>query len=146
MTGRDQHWRSAVAAALDAAVPGSVDLGAVDYVEGLLSALEHDPPHVWAAPGTWSGPFGDRGDGAADWLELGPWERHAWEQRIADWALVYDRVVAGVADEADLRVVHVHACEASYGDPAYGGNRAGAGWERIGFPEPLHPPARVTDR
>jgi hypothetical protein len=38
--------------------------------------------------------------------------------------------------------VHAHACEATYGDPAYGGNRASGGWQRIDFPAPLFPPAR----
>ena len=127
--------RDAVARALDAAVPGSASLGAVDYVECLLTALDHDPPRIWAAPTAWAG------DGPA-WLELGPWERQAWAQRIEGWREVYRRVVAGAAEEADLAVVHVHACEASYGDPAYGGNREGRGWQRIDFPEPLFPPTR----
>ena len=146
MTVRDPGWIESVGAALEAAVPGSVGLGAVDYVEELLSALEHDPPHIWAAPGSWDGPAGDPGPDAPRWLELGPWERQAWEQRIADWERVYARVADGSADESDLRVVHAHACEATYGDPAYGGNRDGGGWTRIGFPAPLHPPARGGDR
>jgi len=120
--------RPLVAAALDAQVPGASDLGAVEYVERLLTALDHDPPRIWAGP-----------DG---WLELGPWERQAWAARIAEAAAVYQRVVAGTPAPGDDRVVHAHACEATYGDPAYGGNRDGRGWERIGFPEPLFPPAR----
>jgi len=127
--------REVVAAALDAAVPGSVALGALDYVEQLLTALSHEPPRIWAAPGAWAG------DGPA-WLELGPWERQAWAQRIGGWAEVYQRVIDGSADAGDLRVVHEHACEATYGDPAYGGNRGSAGWQQISFPEPLFPPAR----
>lgn len=142
MTTRDQGWRDPVAVALDAAVPGSVELGALDYVEGLLDAFDHDPPHIWAAPGSWSGAMGDPGPDAPAWLELGPWEQQAWRQRISDWEALYGRVASGDADEADLRVVHAHASEATYGDPAYGGNRDGGGWVRIGFPEPLHPPAR----
>jgi len=128
---------AAIAAVLDAAVPGSVDAGALDYVERLLGALDHDPPHLWAAPGEWAG------DGQ-QWLAIGPWERQAWAQRIGQWRDVYRRVAAGEADDSDHRVVHVHACEATYGDPAYGGNRDGAGWQRIEFPEPLFPPARST--
>jgi hypothetical protein len=135
----DEAERAAVAAALDASVPGSVELGALDYVERLLTALDHDPPRIWAAPGPWAG------DGHA-WLELGPWERAAWAQRIATWRDAYRRVAAGTADDADRRTVHEHACEATYGDPAYGGNRDGGGWARIGFPEPLFPPARTPLR
>jgi hypothetical protein len=128
----DTSARAAVAAALDAAVPGSVELGALDYVEGLLGALDHDPPHVWAAPA------GSR----ARWLTLGAWERHAWAIRIDDYRQVYARIAAGTASAEDRTVVFAHACEATYGDPAYGGNRDGAAWARIGFAEPLFPPAR----
>jgi len=142
VTVRTRAWRSAVAAALEDAVPGSVDLGALVYVERLLDALEHDPPHIWAAPGVWSGGVGDPGADAPQWLELGPWERQAWSQRVGEWRLAYDRVAAGLPEADDLRLVHEHACEATYGDPAYGGNAGGGGWVRIGFPEPLHPPAR----
>lgn len=134
----DDAERSRLAAALDEQVPGSSDLGAIDYVERLLTALDHDPPHIWAAPGPWTR------DAGPDWLELGPWERHAWRERIAGWQAVYRRVVDGAATADDLRVVHAHACEATYGDPAYGGNRDGGGWQRIAFPEPLFPPGRAA--
>ncbi len=131
----DEAGRARVAAALDAQVPGAAALGAVDYVEQLLTALDHDPPRLWAAPGAWSG-------GTGRWLELGPWERQAWEQRIAGLREVYARVVAGAATAEDAHVVHRHAVEATYGDPSYGGNRGRGGWQRIAFPEPLFPPAR----
>jgi hypothetical protein len=115
--------RSIVAAALDAVVPGASELGAVDYVEGLLHAFDHDPPHIWAGP--------------SGWLELGPWEACAWRTRIDRWSVVYGRVIRGEHAPGDGRVVHTHACEATYGDPAYGGNRDAGGWTRIGFPAPL---------
>src|SRR5205085_9429034 len=124
----NSEQRSAVAAALDAAVPGASDLGGVDYVENLLSAFDYDPPRIWAGP--------------SGWLELGPWEAQAWRARIAEWQAVYARVVAGEHAPGDGRVVHTHACEATYGDPAYGGNRDDAAWQRIAFPGPLFPPAR----
>lgn len=117
-------------AALDEQVPGASELGAVDYVARLLTALDHDPPRIWAGP-----------DG---WLALGPWERHAWGQRIDELRTVYQRVVDGTATPSDEQVLHAHAVEATYGDPAYGGNRGGGGWQRIAFPEPLFPPARGT--
>ncbi len=132
---RDQ---AIVGAALDAEVPGAAALGAVEYVERLLTALDHEPPRVWAAPGGGAGRAGDQ----PGWLELGPWERHAWALRIDDLRALYRRVIDGSATEADRRVVHAHACEATYGDPAYGGNRSSGGWQRIAFPEPLFPPAR----
>jgi hypothetical protein len=130
----DGPARGVVAAALDACVPGASDLGAVDYVERLLTALDHDPPRVWAAP---------EGSGA-EWLELGAWERAAWAERIAGLRAGYERVIAGEATEADRRMLHDHACEATYGDPAYGGNRDREGWRRIGFPDPIFPPARTA--
>ena len=125
----DDAERGLVGAALDEQVPGASALGAVDYVERLLTALDHDPPHVWAGP-----------DG---WIVLGPWERQAWAERIDELRALYRRVLDGIATPEDRRVVHAHACEATYGDPAYGGNRACAGWQRIEFPEPLFPPARA---
>lgn len=124
-----------VAAALDEMVPGASALGAVDYVERLLTALDHDPPRVWAAPGAWSGE-------SAAWLDLGPWERHAWAARIDELRAVYRRVIDGARQPGDDRVLHAHAIEATYGDPAYGGNQASGGWQRVAFPEPLFPPAR----
>lgn len=129
--------RRRIAEALDAQVPDAAALGAVDYVERLLTALDHDPPRLWAAPGPWAG------DGPR-WLALGPWERQAWAQRIDGLRAVYRRVADGTATPEDERVLHAHAVEATYGDPAYGGNRDGAGWQRIAFPEPLFPPARDT--
>jgi gluconate 2-dehydrogenase gamma chain len=128
----DDKARAAVSAALDAQVPGSAELGAVGYVERLLTALDHDPPRIWAAP---------EGSGQ-DWLELGAWERAAWAERIDEMRAAYARVVAGDPTDADRRMLHDHACEATFGDPAYGGNRDGAAWRRIGFPEPMFPPAR----
>ena len=123
--------RARIAAALDAQVPGSADLGAVDYVEALLSALDQEPPRIWAGP-----------DG---WLELGPWERHAWARRIEGLRALYARVGSGAdLEPGDAAVLHGHAIEATYGDPAYGGNRDGGGWQAIDFPEPLFPPARPT--
>jgi hypothetical protein len=126
--GDDERER--IGTALDALVPGAAAMGAVDYVEQLLTALDHDPPRIWA--------------GRDGWLALGPWERHAWATRLEGWRAVYRRVLDGTPEPGDERVLHAHACEACYGDPAYGGNRDGAGWARIGFPEPLFPPARGT--
>lgn len=121
--------RERVGEALDRLVPGASELGAVDYVERLLTALDHDPPRIWAGP-----------EVAEPWLALGPWERHAWTLRIDDLRAVYRRVVDGTATDDDRAVLHAHACEACYGDPAYGGNRDRAGWTRIAFPHPLFPP------
>ena len=131
MTLFSEDARAAIAGALDDQVPGASDLGAVSYVEQLLTAFDHDPPRIWAGP-----------DG---WVEPGPWEAHAWRERIATWRAVYDRVARGEFGPGDRRIVHTHACEATYGDPAYGGNRDEQGWVAVGFPSPQYPPtgARV---
>ena len=134
----DDDERARLGVAFDAAVPGSTELGAVDYVERLLTALDHEPPQIWASPGDWSAST------APGWLELGPWERQAWNQRIEGMRASYRRVLDDAATDADRRLLHAHACEATYGDPAYGGNRSSGGWQRIAFPEPLFPPARET--
>jgi len=134
----NDEQRGLVAAALDAQVPGASDLGAVDYVECLLCAFDHDPPRIWAAPGEWSG-------GPGGWLEMGPWEAHAWRLRIDEWRALYTRVINDAATDDDDREVHRHACEATYGDPAYGGNRDEGGWRRVAFPTPLFPPSRTVN-
>lgn len=119
-----------LAALLDELVPGSAAAGAVDYVEQLLDALDHDPPRLWA--------------GRDGWIEPGPWERHAWTERLAGWRDAYDRLLAGdevhPATDADRRMAFEHACEATFGDPVHGGNHDGAGWVAIDFPRPLLPP------
>ena len=126
MTLFDDRSRAAIAAALDAQVPGASDLGGVSYVEQLLTAFDHDPPRIWAGPN--------------GWIELGPWETHAWRIRIEEWRALYERVASGNLAKGDRRIVHVHACEAVYGDPAYGGNREEQGWVRVAFPSPMYPP------
>lgn len=128
----DEDDLARIAAAFDEALPGSVEFGALCYLERLLTAFDHDPPRVWAAPPGIAG----------GWLELGPWERDAWGQRIDALRLVIDRVAAGRSTDADRRAVYTQACCATYGDPAYGGNRDRGGWRRIGFPDPVFPPAR----
>jgi hypothetical protein len=123
--------RHRLGALFDELVPGASGLGAVAYVEQLLTALGHDPPRLWAG-----------GDG---WIPVGPWERQAWTERLAGWRATYDRLLGDGATDADRRLAYEHACEAAYGDPAYGGNAAGAGWQRIAFPTPQYPPFFAGD-
>ena len=77
-----------------------------------------------AADGARPRPAAHLGRARSGWLELGPWERHAWRaahRRVAR-GLRAGRSRASTAP-GDARVLHAHACEATYGDPAYGGNR-----------------------
>jgi gluconate 2-dehydrogenase gamma chain len=133
----------------DAAGPGAGRAGGADYVLGVLGAFDADPPRIWAG-----GPFSGRHGGEAGFerfLELGPWEAHAWRTRIEAWQEVYDRGLGALGDDfADLDpeaqaarlaatdeefrdLVFEHACESLYGDPVYGGNRDGAAWAAIDF-------------
>ena len=72
--------------------PGAADLGAVDFIENLLTAFEHDPPHIHAA-----GPYSDRNpypadDGSAsqrypsndfrEFLPLSRLQRAGWQLRL----------------------------------------------------------------
>ena len=121
----------------DELAPASGDSGGADYVNGLLTAFDFDPPHIWAG-----GPFSGRHGGAAsfeNWLELGPWEILAWKSRIEDLNNQYhaglDSLGPELAEISDefRELVFTHACEALYGDPVYGGNREMSGWLAIDY-------------
>lgn len=76
----------------DDSAPGAAELGAVEFIENLLTAFEHDPPHIHAA-----GPFSDRNpypaeDGGAsrrfppdqflEFLPLSRVQRAGWQLRL----------------------------------------------------------------
>jgi hypothetical protein len=76
----------------DDGVPGASELGAVEFIENLLTAFEHDPPHIHAA-----GPFSDRNpypanDGSPskvfppdqflEFLPLSRVQRAGWQLRL----------------------------------------------------------------
>jgi hypothetical protein len=76
----------------DDSAPGAAELGAVEFIESLLTAFEHDPPHIHAA-GPFSGrnPFpADDGspsarrpvDGFLEFLPLSRVQRAGWELRL----------------------------------------------------------------
>jgi hypothetical protein len=48
-------------------------------------------------------------------------------------------------DPSFRRLLHEHACEATYGDPVYGGNRDGAGWRSVGFAGDVQPRGWTDD-
>jgi hypothetical protein len=174
----DQH--AVVTAACDRLVPGSGAAGAADYVDGLLGAFAVDPPRIWAGgpfsgrrggedgfsrflplgrmeelawrtriegsrgmpEREWNGPVVGLQEryleGLAalgpDFAGLGPEDQHARLDLVPEFAaLLYE-----------------HACEGTYGDPVYGGNREGAGWRSIGFPGDVQPrgwtPVEVSGR
>ena len=143
-----------MAAAADRLLPGAAAAGVDGYLEQLLDAFSHDPPRIWAG-----GPFSGRhgGDAGFDaWIPLGPMEARAWRDRIDGWQAKYralldalgdgfttvdgdeqDRRLAAVPELRDL--LYEHACEGTYGDPVYGGNRDLVGWQTIGWVGDIQP-------
>jgi gluconate 2-dehydrogenase gamma chain len=59
----------------------------------------------------------------ADFAALGAEEQHARLDAVPGFTAL----------------LHEHACESTYGDPVYGGNRDGAGWRSIGFTGDVQP-------
>ena len=49
------------------------------------------------------------------------------------------------ADPRFQRVLYEHACEGTYGDPAYGGNRERAGWTSVAFLGDVQPRGWTDD-
>lgn len=65
----------------------------------------------------------------------------------ADFAIVdgeeQDRRLA--ADPPFQRLLYEHACEGTYGDPAYGGNRERVGWTSVAFLGDVQPRGWTDD-
>jgi hypothetical protein len=83
-------------------------------------------------------------------------EAQAWRQRIDGWQAQYRELLDALGsdftavdgDEQDGRLAAVpvlrdllyeHACEGTYGDPVYGGNRDLIGWQAIGWVGDIQP-------
>jgi hypothetical protein len=49
------------------------------------------------------------------------------------------------ADPPFQRLLYEHACEGTYGDPAYGGNRDRAGWASVAFIGDVQPRGWTDD-
>jgi hypothetical protein len=158
-----------IEAACGRLIPGAVDAGVADYVDGLLGAFAVDPPRIWAG-----GPFSGRHGGQArfaTFTALSPLDELAWRTRIEGSLGLPERefngpvvglqeqyrdgldplgahVAAVDDDEQDDRLratgaftelLYEHACEGMYGAPEYGGNRDLVGWRSIGFEGDVQP-------
>jgi gluconate 2-dehydrogenase gamma chain len=83
--------RQTLAGLANHVLPGAAELGAVEYVEQLLTAFDFDPPRIHAG-GPFSGrrPFAQGGgvasafppDGFADWVPLDRVSERAWRLRL----------------------------------------------------------------
>ncbi|MET0913299.1 MAG: gluconate 2-dehydrogenase subunit 3 family protein [Acidimicrobiales bacterium] len=159
----------------DDGAPGARAAGAADYIDGLLGAFLVDPPRIWAGGPYSGRHGGDAGFdtfltlGAVEELAwrtriegsqgrperefngpvIGLQERYA--EGLArlgdDFADVdgeeQDQRLA--ADPRFQRVLYEHACEGTYGDPAYGGNRERAGWTSVAFLGDVQPRGWTDD-
>ena len=176
----DEHERAVLDAATARMVPGPSDdpaeaspgareAGASDHIVGLLGALQHDPPRIYAG-----GPFSDRAghptDEMASFLPLSPAALALWQRRLDDLVAAYraglrrlDELAGGdfagaAPDVQDAALAGnppvdplpegfggftdlllQHTIEACYSAPEYGGNRGGIMWAAIGFPGDVQP-------
>lgn len=143
--------------------PGAAEMGAADYIDGLLGAFLIDPPRIWAG-GPFSGRFGGRAS-FASFHRLAAQDELAWRTRIEGSKGIADRErlgpVVGLQEQyteglaalgedfptldaerqdqrlrsvgSFLNLLHEHVCEGLYAAPEYGGNRDLAGWHSIGY-------------
>lgn len=148
--------RAALATLADLVLPGAGDWGAADYVEGLLTSFDGDPPRIYA------GAVGSRDE----WLPLDRVRDRAWRLRIFGSDAVSHpgepvlgpvvglrpQILAGAREAAarlgegasaewvwwrlpgDFRDAFTDlVLEGALGDPLYGGNRDGAAWRAFHF-------------
>jgi gluconate 2-dehydrogenase gamma chain len=137
--------------------PGGTRLGAVEYIEGLLTAFDQLRPAIFAG-----GPFSDRNplpDGSGsqndftafvelDRVAVAAWRPYVAELRaqlkagLTDAAAGYTPLDLSVEDFArifdaqpdDFRSLMIDlVTEAAFAAPEYGGNRGLAGWKMIHF-------------
>jgi hypothetical protein len=134
-----------------------------DYIDGLLGAFTVEPPRIWAGgpySGRHGGDAGFDDFAALGAVEELAWRtriegsqgrpEREWNGPVVGLQEQYrsglDRLGHDFAelpaDEQDAlldadpafkALLYTHACEGLYADPAYGGNRQGAGWRSIGF-------------
>jgi len=118
--------------------PGGAALGAVEFIERLITAFDDATPPIFAG-----GPF--RAD-FASFVELDRVADRVWRERTAAIAeqlrTGLDAALAATADPQTLfdgqapdfkDLVIELVTEAAFASPIYGGNRDGAGWKMIHF-------------
>jgi hypothetical protein len=133
--------------------PGGAKLGAVAYIEQLLTAFESDPPALFA-DGPYSGrqPFADGTVPPNDFARFMPLDRvvtQAWKLRIEKLRELFTagigplaqsgvskeeaaEVFRGLDDELQGALVDL-VSQAAFGAPEYGGNPDRAGWALARF-------------
>lgn len=149
--------------------PGGGAAGVADYVDRLLGAFTFEPPRVWAGGPFSGRHGGDASFGAflaLSRVEEIAWrtriegsqgipEREhngpvtGWQRQYRDGlAALGEDFVDVPAPEQSVRLdadpgfkalLYAHACEGTYGDPVYGGNRDAAVWRAIGYEGDVQP-------
>jgi len=149
--------------------PGARAAGAATYVDLLLGAFLVDPPRIWAGgpfSGRHGGEAGFERFLELGALEELAWRiriegSRGLPEREFNGPVVglQERYAAGLsalgedfcsvdgeeqdrrlaADPAFRRLLYEHACEGTYGDPVYGGNRDRQAWAAIRFVGDVQP-------
>lgn len=149
--------------------PGGGALGVADYVDGLLGAFTFDPPRIWAGgpfSGRHGGDAAFEQFLQLSRVEEIAWRtRIEGSQGIAErefngpvvgWQQQYREGLEALGDDfadatpdeqaerldaeaAFKALLYRHACEGTYGDPVYGGNRDAAAWRAIRFEGDVQP-------
>lgn len=133
--------------------PGGAKLGAVSYIEQLLTAFDVDPPRIFA-DGPFSGrqPFADGTKPPNDFTRFMPLDRvreRAWRMRIEKLRKLFadgigpiaasglsaadaPEVFRGLDQELQDALIDF-VSQAAFGAPEYGGNPDRAGWNLAHF-------------
>ncbi len=147
--------------------PGAREAGVTSYIDTTLAALADDPPLVFAG-----GPYSNRHTSGPDLMArfaaLDPVAKIAWRKRLTRWQDQYthgikaldklaggdftkaahdkqDKILATASVSTFTSLLFEHTIEGLYGAPEYGGNRAGSGWQEIGFPGDIQPRGYTDD-
>jgi hypothetical protein len=140
-----------IEAACGRLIPGAVDAGVADYVDGLLGAFAVDPPRIWAG-----GPFSGRHGGQArfaTFTALSPLDELAWRTRIEGSLGLPEREFNGPVvglqeqyrDGLDPLGAHVAAVDDDEQDErlrrAWPTRRTGSSWRRPSTSPRAWPPS-----
>ena len=153
--------------------PGAREADVTSYIDTMLGALaalggsDTTPPMIFAG-----GPYSNRHTSGPDLMArftaLDPVAKIAWHNRLTKWRSQYkdgindldklaggdftkaakdkqDKILATQSVSTFTSLLFQHTIEGLYGAPEYGGNRAGSGWQEIGFPGDIQPRGYTDD-
>ena len=112
--------------------PGGRALGAVAYIEGLVTAFDATIPRIYAG-GPFSNRSGSTDDQFGNFVELDRVNLAAWQKIVLGTGTapsLKDQLKQGLAA---ARAMHVSDPTAAFAAPEYGGNPGTLGWQMIHF-------------